>query len=115
MLEADEGDGVSEIEEAEAINQSLDSILDMMREAIDQHPHPRTPAEVLVTARQDFVNLAYQNLAFGAGTAIICDYVSLGASLLRLLENRKRIAELEDAVAMRDACLKNLGAWEDGL
>lgn len=114
-FETPAGERVSDVEEAAELQEALEWTLAQVAGNIAQYRSSHTDAETVVAMRQDFVNLAYVR-AFGEhGSSIIGDYIAFGMALLRLLDARKEIMRLTDAVAMRDACLKNLGAWEDGL
>jgi hypothetical protein len=92
-----------------ALNWTLAQIAGNVAEFRSSH----TDAETVLAIRQDFVNLAYVRAYGDAGSSIIGDYVGFGMALLRLLDARKKIMELTEAVAMRDSVIRSLGELED--
>lgn len=105
---------MSEIEAAE-LQEALEWTLATIAGNVAAFRNSHTDAETVLGIKQDFVNLAYVRAYGDQGTSIVGDYVCYGIALLRLLDARKRIMELTDQVAMRDAIIRNLAAWEDGL
>jgi hypothetical protein len=99
-------------EEAALINANLDHVLDSLQADVEA-TYVTDPASILCTTRTQFVQYGWLHLHCGNSDWIISNYSCLAAALLRLLELRKQVAELEDAVAMRDSVIRSLGEIED--
>jgi hypothetical protein len=99
-------------EEAALINANLDHVLDSLQQDVDA-TYTTDPAAILCTTRTQFVQYAWLHLHCGNTDWVTSNYACLAAALLRLLDLRKQVAELEDAVAMRDSVIRSLGEIEE--
>jgi hypothetical protein len=97
---------VTSEEQAQAINACLDEVISIFAVNYAECHEGRSEAEARLYVSQYFINRAYTDLALGAGTAVVANYASYGAALLRILD-------LQEQVEFRDAMLRNLGLWEE--
>ena len=103
---------MSEVEEAQELQAALEWCLSSIAGNVAQYRATHTDAETVLGIKSDFETLSWVRLAYGSAH-VTADYVGWGLSLLRLLDARKRIAELEEAVAFRDSVIVSLGDLED--
>lgn len=99
-------------EEAALINASLDNVLEALQQDVDA-TCSTDPDAILCATRTQFIQYGWLHMHTGSSDWIISNYGCLAAALLRLLDNQKRIRELEDAVAFRDSVITSLSDLED--
>jgi len=99
-------------EEAALINANLDDVLESLRKDVAAS-YTTDPAAILCTTRTCFVQYAWLHMHTASTEWIVSNYGALAAALLRLLEYRRTIAELQEAIAMRDSVIRSLGELEE--
>lgn len=103
---------MNEIEEAQELQDALEWCLNSIADNVTTFRSTHSDAETVLGIKQDFEALSWVRLAYGAAH-VTSDYVGWGISLLRLLDARKRIAELEDQLEMHKSVIKSLSDLED--
>lgn len=104
---------MSDLEESQRLQEALEWTLAQLQGNVAQFRSTHTDAETVLGIKADFVSLAYLRAYGDHGSDIVGDYICFGVALLRLLDARKRIMELTEAVAMRDSVIKSLCELEE--
>ena len=105
---------MSDVEaEAAELQEALEWTLAQVQGNVAEFRNTHTDAETVLGIKADFIALSYVRAYGDCGSDIIGDYIAFGMALLRLIDARKRIMELTEAVAMRDSVIRSLGELED--
>jgi hypothetical protein len=114
LAQVEGGVGVTDEDavEAQQLEEALQFTLEALAPTVDEFRTTHDDTETVLGIKRDFVALAYLRMAYGA-TYVLSDYVCGGIAILRLLDARREIAALKDAVEMRDSVIRSLGELED--